>query len=252
MGIFSALTAAAPLITAGAQLLGGVASAKGASEQLSQSEQLRQQFGYNTSAYRQSLLKGPSWEMEGLRRAGLNPILRYGSGGSSAPNLTGAVGGSVPVNRLAPIGDAISNSATSALDAAKLVADTEKTRADTRKATAEITKVMEEITAIQHNYSLTQAQRETEMQRQRNVFADTVLKWAQENLAREDAERVKAQTSLLHSQEAINEYRKILEQNKAESSEIVFGLFVDWLRITKRGAEIIPMLWEGATGALGY
>ena len=98
-------------IAAGASILGSgigaFGSAKAAKAQKAEAERNRQ---HQTSMY----MHRYQWQMEDMRKAGLNPILSYKTG---APGGTGGGGGVSPVNVGAPIQAGIQSAISTALAA---------------------------------------------------------------------------------------------------------------------------------------
>lgn len=99
------------VIAAGAALAGGAMSAQGAANQnkaaKAESERMRE---FSRSMYEHRY----QWQMEDMRKAGLNPILAYKTG---APGGPGSAGGYSPVNVGAGAGSGVMNAVNSAIAA---------------------------------------------------------------------------------------------------------------------------------------
>lgn len=192
-------------LTAGTNVLGGVTSALGAFRNMSQSRlidrqaeanigMMQQQHDLNKVFHKWELEHGPSLEMEGLRRAGVNPMLRYGQGGSGTPVVAGgssALGVSIPgpYNPLEGVGNAIGNAASSAYAAARTVAETRSV----------VARLVPEIERVLADTSLTEAQRNTELQRPGLILQQTVLAEAQAQLPPEQLRVFAAQINNLNA-----------------------------------------------------
>lgn len=113
-----------------------------------------EQAKINDWAWNKQLSSGPRLEMAGLRHAGVNPMLPYAAGGSG-PHA-GGFNASVPapVNNMEPIQEGLTDAAATALDAIR--------------KEAEVKKATEEVKTLQAT--------------QKNLAADTVQKYSNENL----------------------------------------------------------------------
>lgn len=126
------------------QLVSGAFNALGASKQLSQRDAMQAQSAFNLATQKQSLLKGPSWEMAGLKAAGINPYFRYGSGGQSLPTAQG-VSQAPSINRLEGAAGAIGNAVNSGLEAWRTGADVERQNAETKRTIADLERIAADI-----------------------------------------------------------------------------------------------------------
>lgn len=178
------------------------------------------------------------YEVEGLKKAGIHPYLRYGSGGSATPQLqyNTAGGFAVPAayNAYSGVANKISELGSSAASFAESFARIEKTQADIVKISADVEK-------IEADTSLTWAERKTEMQKAANEFERKYLIWAQANLSDQQAELVKATFKKIPAETALTWWRaaqaeaetKIMEANlpMAEATAKIFeGTNSEFLR----------------------
>lgn len=239
MGILSALSALGGIGT----FLGGATSAYGASQQLSQGELIARQQQAQLQNYKNQLTKGPAWEVQGLKAAGINPMLRYGKGGSMTG--LGATSSSQPAynNRLAGLAAGIGSMGTSA-------AQINRDLSSAEQAIATASKVPYEIKKIEADTRLSKQQQGTQMADQRRIFQEEMLKYAQYNKVEVEIRLIEENTELVRSQQAINVYREIYEQAQAQvaqakvplaqaEAEIYkssYGQFLRWLDATTKSA----------------
>lgn len=148
------------------------------------------------------------WQVEDLRKAGLNPILaaRQGAG----PALPGSV---IPVQNVyggidLGVGDAV-NSGVSAF---KAETERKKTDVEVEKIGQEVGKVVAEIANIRAATNLSVQQRENAEAELKRIFADTVIKNGQGVLASE-------QIKLVQSEVAINKWIAELEKARARLAQ---------------------------------
>lgn len=223
---------AAALIQGGSSLLGGFTSALGASGQLGQESAMKMQQALNQEMHKWSLIHSPSWEMAGLKSAGINPLLRYGQHGSPAPHAAMGVSQAVPINKLSGLADAIGGIGTSAADAYSKVASAEKT-------IAEIDKVGEEIMNLRSTRNLTDQQVQTETQRTWHTFAQRVLTWSQDELTKAEADRVRSQIENIDADTGVKKLQALMLEKGATLSQIGLGAVLDVLGLTFRVGESI-------------
>lgn len=228
------------VIAAGASLAGGLISAKGAlrSQEMSQAftpEMMKLQNDYNRAAmerqyslnqaqYGYELTKGPGLEMAGLRAAGINPMLRYGQGGSGTPMFTGgssALSVGSPTmqfpNAFGDLGSGVAGAVSSALDARRSVAETERTQTETSRVAAEtLLRLPAEVRQLEANTRLTEAQRQSELERPALMIQQRVLAEAQARLPDAQLEVFRATVGELGTRAIVNMWNaELLEAQRA-------------------------------------
>lgn len=221
----------AALMQGGGQLLGGLTSAYGASQQLSQGEQMHRQFEAARALWKRSLQQGPTLEMQGLRSAGLHPYLRYGSpGASSTPFSALSVSPGTPVNPLASLGDAFGSIGSSAADVYSTMMDAEKTEADIERIGTDIRRLVAETQNIQANTDLTEEQRRSEVQRRRNLIADNILTLARAQYTEAETEAIAHQIDLMDADTILRLAQGRIAERGATVADIALGLLNDFAR----------------------
>lgn len=177
------------IIGAGASLLGGLVSAAGASRAQDRSE------GFSREMYEYALTHGPSLEMEGLRRAGINPMLRYGTGGQGTPV-------SMPTmsfqNAFGDLGAGIAGMGSSAFAL-------ERQSAETNRINTELLlKLPEELESIRANTALTEAQRESALQQKRVLVEEEIYRHAQTSMTIAQIDALEAQVRQMETAALLN------------------------------------------------
>lgn len=193
-------------------VIGGLTSAFGASKQMDQSEAMQAQAGLNWEQYRKSLVQGPKYEMRGLKKAGINPLLRYGQHGSPLPSTAQGVSQAPVTNPLSGLAEGIGGAVSSAADAYSKFASGSK-------AIAELDQIAANVEKIEEDTKLSTAQRDTEFSKQQLMFADRILRYSQEHLNREQMQTLRVNRELIASQTAINAWREVSERVRAEVLE---------------------------------
>lgn len=223
---------------------------------MSQADAMAGQLSTAQDMRRWELENGPSLEMSGLRRAGINPMLRYGSGGSGVP-----MGGFTPTvaqpnNPMQGFANAIGGIGESVSSAYKAFTSGQRDEAETTRTEMEMAlRIPAEIAQIQANTLLTVQQRENAVAEQARILQDTLLKTAQEELARAQAEAVPAQIAVamanvrLLGQQWSTEFersimtawqsiaaRQATAQGQAAEDfyRSAFGRLTEWLRLSRR------------------
>lgn len=206
---------AGPLASGLGSLFGGGASLLGA-RGLSQGDAMALSLSTAQDMYRYQQLNGPSFEMEGLRRAGINPMLRYGRGGSM-PSIQGFSPGVVaPFNRFQGAADAlgslggVASAFQSATGGDLNQANVRRSAADTRRLEQEALRIPAETARIEAATGLTDAQRNTEIERMSQVVAQTALARAQSLVPAAQMALFAAQISELSSREVVNTWNAAL------------------------------------------
>lgn len=220
-GISKVIGGLAPVFGAGSSLLGGITSAFGA-RGMSQRDLMALQYSTNMDLLREQLLRGPSWEMEGLRRAGINPMFRYGKGGSATPTM-GSIGIPAPFNPLeglaAGIGQAGTSAVSSMREASQSVlnmSSSERQRAESVRARQDALRIGQDIGRIRADTSLTNEQRRTEVERQVLLAQQAVLARAQSILPAHQARMLEQQIVTMSSQEWLNHWLAVTEGARAD------------------------------------
>lgn len=176
------------IIGAGASLLGGVVSAFGQSRAQDRSED------FSREMYNYALLNGPRLEMEGLRAAGINPMLRYGTGGQGTPV-------SMPTmnfgNAFGDLGAGIAGAASSAYGNMKTSQDIEKSRAETVTI---LERLPHDLANIEANTDLTTQQRWKSYQDMGLVVRQQALTEAQTRLSEQEYASFERRMALLDAQ----------------------------------------------------
>lgn len=206
------LVGASPLISAAGGLLGGLTSAFGA-RGLSQADAMALQYNTARHMYRDQLLEGPAWEMEGLRRAGINPMLRYGHGGAQPPMLGFSPSVTQPFNRFEGLARALEEMGPSAFRSfsegaagERSRADVPRTQAETRRLQEEALRIPAEVQRIRADTRLTEAQQRTELDRQSLIVEQAVLARAQQILPAGQMAVYAAQIEQMDSQTVLNDW----------------------------------------------
>lgn len=194
----------------GGSLLGGLSSLFGSRGQ-SQADLMSLQLSTAQSMRRWELENGPALEMAGLRRAGINPMLRYGSGGSGVPmgGFTPTV--AAPYNRFQGFADAIGGIGESVSSAFRSFAGGERDTAETSRTRAEVAlRLPAEVARIQADTSLTYQQRKNAIVERGRILADTLLTEAQARLPAAQMEVFRAQIGLMGAQTVLAEWQQAL------------------------------------------
>lgn len=148
------------------------------------------------------------WQLEDMRKAGLNPMLSARLGAGDA--LHGSV---IPVQNVygqfeAGVGDAVK----SAVDIYRADTEKEKVTQEVAKMGQEMVRIGEEVKKIRADTAVSQQERVNREAELRRIFADTVVKNAQGVLTSE-------QIKLVQSQVAINKWVEIIEQVQSEMAQ---------------------------------
>lgn len=205
------------IVSAGGSLLGGLVSARGAERASERSED------FSREMYQYALLNGPSFEMEGLRRAGINPMLRYGTGGQGTPVSMPTM--SFP-NQYGGLGEAITGGTASAFGAMRTEQEIEESRSRVQNMTAEWQRIVQDTNRIVADTSLTQQQRNNALAEQGRIVQQTALgaaeeylRYAQANLSEAQQAQAGAMVRLLGQELSTEEQRTLLTQWQASVAE---------------------------------
>lgn len=235
-------------LAAGSQGLGAVTSALGAFRNMSQSrlmdrqaeanvQAMRLQHSLNRDFYRWELEHGPSFEMAGLRAAGINPLLRYGHGGAGVPVVAGgtsalSVGLPAPYNPLQAAGELLGSAGSSAFRAASDAASAGRSEAETRQVEAHLVeRLPAEVAQIRANTSLSEAQRDRALAEQGLIVQNTLVGVAEERLRYAQANLSQAQVAV-----AAEQVQLLREQTTTEYHR---GLAELWLSAVRRAESVL-------------
>lgn len=180
-------------------IIGGLTSAFGASQQMSQEDAMHKQAALNWEQHKKSLTEGPRLEKAGLRRAGINPLLRYGEHGAPLPSTAQGVSQAPPVNPLSGLAEGIGGAMSSAADVYSKVSQA-------NKAVEELNQIAANVQKIKADTKLSEAQRGTEFEKQQLMFADRMLRYTQDNKMRAETDLIRRQWDLVSSQVGINKW----------------------------------------------
>lgn len=229
-------------ISSAAGLLGGFMN-----RGLSQRDAMQAQMEFAYENWKRQLLAGPTKEIAGLRRAGVNPMLAYAKGGAG-PNASFAMPSiAPPINPGMDIQRALSSGVTSAIDLYRAEGQVEQMGAAVRKMDKEIGKIDAEIAKINADTSLSEEQRKLAISNQHKAFAEEVLAFARANLTKDESDHLRANIAVLQSQEAINAWRALSEEAHARLSQAgvpraeadeefwdtLYGRFLRWVEHSK-------------------
>ncbi|AXH76501.1 MAG: DNA pilot protein [Microviridae sp.] len=219
------------LLAGGSKLLGGLTSAFGAKNQMSQKSAMRMQQNINQEQMKFGLVEGPSWEMSGLKKAGINPLLRYGQSGTPTGVTAQGVSQGTPINKLSDLGAAMGDIGTTAADAYSKLTDAKKTE-------AEINKLGEEIKNLGVNRRLSEAQIGTEQQRMWQLFGQRLLQTAQVSLTESQTKQLVAMFDQIEAQTGFIKVQTRLQEKYASLADIV----VDIIEAVKQGSDDMSSL----------
>lgn len=231
MPLLGSLIAAAPLIQAGGSFLGGATSALGMGKNMSQADQLGMQFDNSWTAYKRSLLKGPSMEMAGLKAAGINPLYRYGQHGTPSGMMSFGGGGAHPYNRFGDLGGAIGDMASSAVDVFRSLSEADKAKSESTRNYAELERISADIARLESLTGLTNVQRDHELDKQKHTLAEITTEYARAALLRAQSQvppqqiremqarinQLDQHAALMLSETQLNQFRQLVV--KAEAME---------------------------------
>lgn len=217
-----------PLISAGASLIGGLVSARGASQAADRSE------AFSREAYDYALTNGPSLEMEGLRRAGINPMLRYGTGGQGTPV-------SMPTmnfpNAFGELGNGIAGAASSAFGTMKSQQEIEESEQRVGNLQVEAVRIGEDVLRIRADTALTTQDRENRIAEQARTLQDTLLREAERQLTIAQQAGVAAQIRVANANVGLIAAQTSTEQQRALTQ--VWTTTLEQIRV-RQGASELP------------
>lgn len=178
----------------------------------------------------------PRYHVQGLKRAGLNPMLAVTQG---LPHAA-FPGVAAPVDKYGGIAQAVGGAVHSGLEAYRASSEVAKRGVEIGRLTAEIAN-------INASTELTMAQKQNANAELGRIFADTVLKNAQSAHESEKIKLVKENMDLIRSEVAINKWLEIVEELRVEMLradipyheagkdfyDSAFGRFMRWVEATK-------------------
>ena len=194
-------------INSAAGLLGGFMN-----RGLSQRDAMAAQSDFARKDFRWQNWYGPKFEQKGLKLAGINPMLRYGKGGSMTPASFNRPGIAQPINPGMYLAQSVGQGISSAIDAVRTGAQVEQMGEQARKLSAETDRIAYEINKIQADTTLSVAQRELAVANKHKAFADEVLSFARSSLTKDQSEQLQAHTKVLKTQAGINAFIKAREE----------------------------------------
>lgn len=183
---------------------------------------VNRQIAFQREAYQHRY----QWQMDDMRRAGLNPILSYSQGPPAAP----AGASYTPQNIMRDVPQYVS----SAVQAYRASNEAQRMKAETKN--------------IQEDTKYKGEQIKTEQTKQRQIWSDTQLKNAQGVLTSTQVQQSRSASALAESQTVINKFRALIAEEKtkvakaggkaAEHEEEIwktaYGRFLKWLDVTGR------------------
>jgi hypothetical protein len=222
----------APIISAGAQLLGAATSAYGASKQLSERDAMEAQSAFNWAQHKKSLLEGPSLEMRGLKAAGINPLLRYGQHGTPMTSTAQGVSSQGARNPWDQTGGLLADAGSSAVDAFRKSAEVDKIEADINKIGTEITKLEADTRLSDADRELREQQLYTELQR-------TFLTAAQNTLTNAQYSQVVALTRVANQDLVLKKLDEQIKQKGADLANLSMAVLLDIFAIGNDAADAV-------------
>ena len=249
MGILSALSGIGSLLTGGASAYGAYSASRGASDApAQQSAMMRQQYSYQKKFWKHQLRQGPTQELAGLRKAGINPMLAYAKASGAGPSpYSSGVSIPAPVNQEALSGSLIASAGSSAAAAFR---DLNTGQA----AYAAASKVPSEIEQILATTQLTKEQQRTQIAEQQRIFEDQMLKIAQYNKITEEIKLLTDKGKLVRSMQSIAVWTESLEQAKAQAAQMGLAgaemqatvnesAWARWMEYIKRSTGAVGAVW---------
>lgn len=181
------------LVGAGTSILGSALDFVGGQDAISSAkDRMADQAIWNRSNARWSARHMPTFEVEGLKRAGIHPYLRYGKGGSPVPFAQPGVSIPSPVNPYSGAASHLARASASAFGAAEAESRIEKQEAEIDKIGQEIKESSARISKMDVDKQRTKQEIKESAVRIGNILTDTALKIAQGELTVEQNKLVRA------------------------------------------------------------
>lgn len=236
------------MVAWGPVLAAGVSSAAGLAggflnRGLSQRDAMQAQSEFALRHQREQLLNMPRYEVQGLKRAGINPMLPYANGGGPSTSGSFTPGIAAPINPGFDLGASVGRGVSSAIDM-------KRTNSQVALQGSQVSEIAARINEINARTDLTKQQRENATVELRRIFADTMLKNAQGVLSSEQIKTLQAQRELIQSQAAVSKWTQLVEEararmakagipqaeGRAEIYSSAWGRFFQWLNEAGRSA----------------
>lgn len=174
---------------------------------------------------RWGLERNPRYQVEGLRRAGLNPLLAMTKG-----QVQGPANISVPTPYEDPLGKAIGKAGASAVQAFRVYNEVERMRAETENIKETNRKIRAEIANIAANTNLVSAKAATEFENPALQRSVTELNSARSDVERQNLKKSVVETAIKQEELTMAEKDALIASLDVEFYESTIGEIVRWLK----------------------